>query len=880
MKKLNKVLIIVVALMTVFAMTSCDAILDKLPFEIPFLESMLGGADETPDETPDDTPDEGDGNEDDGASALEGLVLVENNKAKFNIVYNPEIGSANINKLTELVQRLRALGVEVEDPAVYTNKAPTGCEIIVGTGIDNRGEDCNVSSYYLGLKGYVIKVVDNNVVVAGGSVDSLSSALDVFVKRTLGITDKLKNLDKGLAIPYETFTEKLTTYFITSVKVGGKSVENFGIVYDLEGIADYDTGVIQKFQLDFFNQTGLFLPIRESEEEGENNIVIRYSESIAKDTDNLGFIVYVQDGNLYIECSYANSFEKAFAKYVKEEIYDAMGDLSFSNNYVYAKQRVSEVCYNDFGAAGDGRTDDFAALLATHQYANQCGQKVVANPTSTYYIADIPENIWIKTNVDHKGAKFIINDVGDNAHQNRSNFLFYFGTYDDECVWIGHDDIKREFGNGNEVTLKAGDTSIPWLAGKIENVSFIKVYNSTHKDFIRWGANVNSGSSRHEVLVINPDGTLHPDTEVVWDYDLVDSIYIANADIEPLTFENGIYKSICCQAVAATGFINVYKSYNRGIGIYRCNVTVKNVDHEMQDEPLLDYESKKYGNSNSYGDRDESYPYGGFIMVGNCYNTLVLDSILDGHTTYYEDKTTSPNPVAMGSYDFTFSDATHITFRNIEQYNETGLDDQKYWGIMGSNFVKNLVYDNCNVSRFDAHAGFWNGKIINSTIGAYINAIGGGDLLIENVVRVGGGSSGFIDMRQDYGSTFNGNITIKDCTYLALNYHNSAKGQTQSKTSRDQVYIITSGWNSDQIYEWNFGYTCYMPRTLIIDNFKCNATSYFIYNDISNMAFDNNFDVPNYQITEKIIMRNMFSPIDMCPSTGCTILRSIPVVIE
>ena len=876
MKKINKFLLVLVVLITVFAMTSCDAILDKLPFEIPF----LSGTEETPDEGQEETPDNKDDGKDDGAGALEGLVLVQNKKANFKIVYATDIGAGNILKLKDFVTRLRELGVDVDDPVALGAAEPSDCEILVGTGIATRGEECNVSPYYLGIKGYTIKVVGNRVVVAGGSEEALSSALDVFVKKTLGITDKLKNLDKGLAIPFNTKSEKLTTYFIESVKVDGKSVEDFGIVYDLAGLAEFDTGVIQKFQIDFFNQTGLFLPIRETEEAGENNIVIRHSDNIAKDTDNLGFIVYVQDGSLYIECSYANSFEAAFNKFVTEEIYAKMGKLSFGSSYVYTKQKVSEVCYDDFGAVGDGMTDDFAALLATHTYANQCGQKVVANPLSTYYVADIPENIWIKTNVDHKGAKFIINDVGDAAHENRSNFLFYFGTYDDECVWIGHDDIKKEFGNGNEVTLKAGDTSIPWLAGKIDNVSFIKVYNSTHKDFIRWGANVNSGSSRHEVLVVNPDGTLHPDTTVVWDYDLVDSIYIANADIEPLTFENGIYKSICCRAVAATNFINVYKSYNRGIGIYRCNVTVKNVDHEMQDEPLLDYESKKYGNSNVYGDRNESYPYGGFIMVGNCYNTLVLDSHLDGHTTYYEDKTTSPNPVAMGTYDFTFSDATHITFKNIEQYTETGLDDTKYWGIMGSNFVKNLVYDNCNVSRFDAHAGFWNGKIINSTIGAYINAIGGGDLLIENVVRVGGGSSGFIDMRQDYGSTFNGNITIKDCTYLALNSHNSAKGQTQSKTTRDQVYIITSGWADDQIYEWDFGYTCYMPRTLIIDNFKCNAASYFIYNDVSNMAFDNNFDVPNYQITEKIIMRNMIAPIDVCASTGCTALRSIPIIME
>jgi hypothetical protein len=134
-------------------------------------------------------------------------------------------------------------------------------------------------------------------------------------------------------------------------------------------------------------------------------------------------------------------------------------------------------------------------------------------------------------------------------------------------------------------------------------------------------------------------------------------------------------------------------------------------------------------------------------------------------------------------------------------------------------------------------------------------------------------------MRQDYGSTFNGDITIKDCTYLALEAHNSAKGQIQSKKARAQVYLITSGWENDSLFEWNFGYTCYMPRTLIIDNFKCNATSYFVYNDISNVAFNNSFDVPNYQITEKIVWRNM-AAIDICPSEGCTALRSIPTVHE
>ena len=863
MKNFKKILIAILSIITVFAMTSCDALIEKLPFDIPF----LSGGDETPDEPDDGEKEE---EEDEKPSTLEGLVLIENGKANFTIVYNPAIGADNILKLDNFVKRLRELKIEVNDPVTVSASTETECEIIVGADISARGEDCNVSARYLGVDGYVIKAVGEKVVIAGGSAEKLGVAFDYFVRMNMGINDRTKNLDAGVAIPYTTKTEKLTTYFINSVKVGGKSVEDFGIVYDLDGMGDFNTGVINTFTENFYLQTGLYLPEREAEVDGENNIVFRYSDNIVKDTDGLGFLVYVEDGSLYVECSFANSFESAFAKFAKEEIYDKMGDISFPDTYTYTKQRVSEVCYDDFGAFGDGRTDDYAAIKATHEFANQCGQTVVANPSKIYYVADIPENVWIKTNVDHKGAKFIINDVGDSAYENRSNFLFYFGT--DEGEWLDRKTIQERYGDGKDVTLKYGDTSIPWLAGKLDTRCFIKVYNTTHKDFIRWGANVNSGSSRHETLVINPDGTLHEDTEVIWDYDLVDSMYITSADVEPLTFENGIYKSICCRTVAATNFINVYKGYNRGIGVYRCNVTVKNIDHEMQDEPLLDYESKKYGNSASYGDRNESYPYGGFVIVGNCFNTLVTDSYFDGHTTYYEDKTTSATPVAMGSYDFTFSDSTHITFKNIEQHNETGLDDQKYWGIMGSNFVKNLVYDKCNVSRFDAHAGFWNGKIINSTIGAYINVIGGGDLYIENVIRVGGGSSGFIDMRQDYGSTFNGDITIKDCTYLALNYHNSAKGQSQSKTSRDQVYVITSGWHESNLYDWDFGYTCYMPRTLTIDNFKCSAGSCFIYNDIANAAFDS-----GYQITEKIIMRNMAN-MDICQSTGCTALRAIPVV--
>ena len=44
------------------------------------------------------------------------------------------------------------------------------------------------------------------------------------------------------------------------------------------------------------------------------------------------------------------------------------------------------VTYEEFGAKGDGVTDDFAALFAAHKYANENGLDVRANDDAHYYI--------------------------------------------------------------------------------------------------------------------------------------------------------------------------------------------------------------------------------------------------------------------------------------------------------------------------------------------------------------------------------------------------------------------------------------------------------------------------------------------------------------
>ena len=84
-----------------------------------------------------------------------------------------------------------------------------------------------------------------------------------------------------------------------------------------------------------------------------------------------------------------------------------------------------------------------------------------------------------------------------------------------------------------------------------------------------------------------------------------------------------------------------------------------------------------------------------------------------------------------------------------------------YHGVMGSNFCRNVVMDNCYLDRFDSHQGVHNARITNSTLGFGILVIGGGELYIENVYRVSGGV--FVHLRADYNSVFDGDIIIKDC---------------------------------------------------------------------------------------------------------------------
>ncbi len=68
------------------------------------------------------------------------------------------------------------------------------------------------------------------------------------------------------------------------------------------------------------------------------------------------------------------------------------------------------VTYEEFGAVGDGKTDDQKAIVAAHAAANKRRLPVRAGDGRTYYIGGGAKVAVIKTDVDFGTAKFVIDD--------------------------------------------------------------------------------------------------------------------------------------------------------------------------------------------------------------------------------------------------------------------------------------------------------------------------------------------------------------------------------------------------------------------------------------------------------------------------------------
>lgn len=429
--------------------------------------------------------------------------------------------------------------------------------------------------------------------------------------------------------------------------------------------------------------------------------------------------------------------------------------ISISKKDLLKFKENGHVRYSDFGAKGDGKADDIDAIAAAHALANQEGLPVKADEGASYYIGGKARTAVIQTDTDFGTAKFIIDDT---EVENRSAHVFLVSS-----ALLPFDLEKISFLKKNQEKI-----NIP-----LPGPSLITVTNSAVKRYIRFGPNQNDGASQTDIFIVDKNGNVDMNAPIIWDFDQITEITAIPIDQTRLIIKGGRFTTIANQAESR------YTYYSRGIAIRRSNVLIDGLEHRIT------------------GEGEQGAPYGGFLNFRDCANVTVRNSMLTGHKTYRTIGSAGV-PVSMGSYDISMSRALNISFEHCSQTND--INDRTYWGIMGSNFCKNLILDHCTFSRFDAHMGVANATIRNSTLGHMgINAIGSGTFLVENSTLNG---RSLINLRPDYGSTWQGEFIIRDCVFIP------AGGRTASP-------VLIGGSNSGQ---HNFGYTTYMPERILIEN--------------------------------------------------------------
>ena len=329
--------------------------------------------------------------------------------------------------------------------------------------------------------------------------------------------------------------------------------------------------------------------------------------------------------------------------------------------------------------------------------------------------------------------------------------------------------------------IKIGETKKLELG--IDYPALLVVYNEDEMVYIRYGGNQDSGNPKQELVLVDSEGNIDPSTPWLFDYEKVTKIEIYRCDEPELVFENLYFLTMASQV----NLVDEYHSIARGIQLLRSNTVLRNVEHKVINEI--------YRGALKDGVPFVGHSYG-FLAVAMANNVLLEDVVFQARVYYLQ-----------GTYDFTASMTNNLLLKNCRQRNFFAMYDPnhpelpsfgKWWGVAGTNACKNMVYDGCNLTRYDAHCGVVNGAIKNCEISS-IRLIGAGDMLIENC-KIYQNDYTTLQLREDYGCTFRGTITLRNCEFY-------------------DAFGAFNSFIKMQSSNWNYGYKTYFPN-IIIDNVK------------------------------------------------------------
>ena len=706
------------------------------------------------------------------------IALYENGVMNFNFVLAQGSKGAHVQVIDKLIaelEKLNLIAFQVEDKA----SAATEYEVIFNVS-STRGEQYQIDPHVYGPEGYAVQIVGTKILVVSGSEDSFADAVNAFKESFLGITSDTRTLTTRYVSEAQNVIEIQDDYKVSTITLHGEDIRGYTIAVDKGNETTFTAA--KQLQNTLYTKSGYWLDIVPLEE-ADKSIVIAMAP---KDPESHGYYATFEEGRIEFISEYPTVVQSKITAFFAAQYANAEGTLAFdsANNY---SEDVRYVYYKDYGAVGDGRTDDSEAIRDAHEYANAGGHKVIATAGARYYIGKLEQTISIKTDTDWLDASFILDDKiispsdkSPSGNYYRSTAIFTI----DGAPSASYPEFKAKL---NEINAAGGIKASTFTDFDFNfgQRLLVRVYNSNHKNYIRYGVNENAGATQQEVVLVDETGKIDPTTPFMFDFEKVTSVACYPIDDEPITIEGGkFYTSPWLQQTETS-----YTSYGRGIKCSRSNVTFKNIKHYIENEGNYSQSDHRYkGSSVDYG-----CPYGGFYVTNLCNNVRYYNCMASSHITYWQTK-----GAGMGTYDVDPGDATNVVYEECYQEDRTFFEEsgQSRWGVMGSSGCKNVTFLNSKLSRFDAHNGVHNVNIIGSTI-KMIRVDGTGTFRMENSIHY---TKSFFGLREDYGGFWHGNVILKNNKVFA---------------SANTIDMFNNTW-----YNHYFGYPTAYPTNIIIDGLE------------------------------------------------------------
>ncbi len=411
------------------------------------------------------------------------------------------------------------------------------------------------------------------------------------------------------------------------------------------------------------------------------------------------------------------------------------------------------VDYESFGAAGDGVTDDLPAICQAHAFANARGLPVRSRPDATYHLGRRALTAAIATDTDWSTSRFRIDDRDVEDH--KQPLLEVRSLLDP--VTLSLDRLGRD---QRQVDLRP------------DRDCFVRIEQAEPRRYIRRGLNRNAGGPQHDCFVLKRDGSIQGDID--WTYERVSRVEAQPIDETTLHVRGGVFETFANHADNSGG----YDYWGRNLVVQRSRTEVQGLTHYV------------------VGETSVGCPYRGFVSVSRCADVTLRDCWFTGHKIY-QTIGNAGKPVSMGSYDV---HANSVVGLSLVGCRMNHILDRTRWGVIATNHCKDILLEDCHLSRMDTHMGVSGAYTIRRCTLGYVglNAIGRGVLTVEDSTLYG---PHLVNFRGDYGSTWQGRVVVR----------NSRWTPACGDPTRPHLF----GVHNDGMHD--FGYPCSMPEYVEID---------------------------------------------------------------